>query len=74
VKVATRVQQAFGVELPLSALFQAPTVERLAREIAHVQLTARPDDEVLALLAQLEAEEAEQRAAAENAARPGHAT
>jgi amino acid adenylation domain-containing protein len=72
VKVATRVQQAFGVELPLSALFQAPTVERLAREIAAVQLAARPDDEIMALLAQLEAEEAEQRAAAENAAGSGH--
>ncbi|HEX6909727.1 MAG TPA: amino acid adenylation domain-containing protein, partial [Longimicrobium sp.] len=55
VQVASRVQQAFGVSLPLHTLFQAPTVEALSRRIARAQLEARPQDEVLALLAELEA-------------------
>ena len=33
-RVAARVQEALAVELPLRALFEAPTVEALAREIA----------------------------------------
>ena len=55
VRVASRVQEAFGVSLPLHALFQAPTVESLSQRIALAQLEAQPDDEVLRLLAELEA-------------------
>jgi amino acid adenylation domain-containing protein len=55
VRVASRVQEAFGVSLPLHTLFEARTVEALSLRIARAQLEARPDDEVLRLLAELEA-------------------
>ncbi|HEU4560571.1 MAG TPA: amino acid adenylation domain-containing protein, partial [Longimicrobium sp.] len=58
VQVVARVHEEFGVSLPLHALFQAPTIEALSLHIARVQLEARPDDEVLRLLAELEAEAA----------------
>jgi acyl-coenzyme A synthetase/AMP-(fatty) acid ligase/acyl carrier protein len=55
VQVASRVQAAFGVSLPLHTLFQAPTVEALSQRIARAQLEAQPQDEILRLLAELEA-------------------
>jgi amino acid adenylation domain-containing protein len=54
VKVVARVQQAFGVSLPLHTLFQAPTIEALSQAIARAQLLAQPEDEILRLLAELE--------------------
>ncbi|HYW12687.1 MAG TPA: phosphopantetheine-binding protein, partial [Longimicrobium sp.] len=56
VKVVSRVQEAFGVSLPLHTLFQAPTIESLSQAIARAQLEAQPEDEILRLLAELEAE------------------
>jgi hypothetical protein len=53
--VGARVQEAFGVSLPLHTLFEAPTVEALSLRIAHAQLLAQPADEVMRLLAELEA-------------------
>ncbi|HEU0054092.1 MAG TPA: phosphopantetheine-binding protein, partial [Longimicrobium sp.] len=58
VRVAARVHEEFGVSLPLHALFQAPTIEALSLYIARAQLEAHPPDEVLRLLAELEAEAA----------------
>jgi amino acid adenylation domain-containing protein len=55
VQVAARVQQAFGVSLPLHTLFQATTIEALSRRIAHAQLVVQPEDELLELLAEMEA-------------------
>ncbi|MEW5928740.1 MAG: amino acid adenylation domain-containing protein, partial [Gemmatimonadota bacterium] len=57
VRVGSRVQEAFGVGLPLHALFQAPTVEALSLRIARAQLDAVPADEMLGLLAEMEAAE-----------------
>jgi amino acid adenylation domain-containing protein len=54
VRVVARVQEAFGVSIPLHALFQAPTIETLSQAIAHAQLLAQPEDEILRLLAELE--------------------
>jgi uncharacterized coiled-coil protein SlyX len=42
------------VSIPLHALFQAPTIETLSQAIAHAQLLAQPEDEILRLLAELE--------------------
>ncbi len=56
VKVVSRVQEAFGVSLPLHTLFQAPTIESLSQAIALAQLEAQPEDEILRLLAELEAD------------------
>ncbi|HEX8829538.1 MAG TPA: phosphopantetheine-binding protein, partial [Longimicrobium sp.] len=55
VQVVSRVHQEFGVSLPLHALFQAPTIEALSLHIARAQLESQPHDEVLRLLAELEA-------------------
>jgi acyl carrier protein len=55
VQVLARVHEEFGVSLPLHALFQAPTIEALSLYIARAQLEAHPPDEVLRLLAELEA-------------------
>jgi amino acid adenylation domain-containing protein len=55
VRVVSQVQEAFGVSLPLHTLFQAPTIEALSQAIARAQLEAQPEDEILRLLAELEA-------------------
>jgi acyl carrier protein len=54
-RVAARVQEAFGVALPLHTLFQAPTVEALSLQVARIQVAAHSEDEVLRLLGELEA-------------------
>ncbi|NMO21435.1 non-ribosomal peptide synthetase, partial [Pyxidicoccus fallax] len=41
-RLVARVRQAFGVELPLAALFTSPTVESLARVLSEHQLTRVP--------------------------------
>jgi malonyl CoA-acyl carrier protein transacylase/acyl carrier protein len=41
-RLISRVRQAFGVELPLEAVFEAPTVARLAARITTASLIAEP--------------------------------
>ena len=56
-QVISRVRLAFGVELPLRAIFEEPTVEGLAESVARMvleQIDALPDDEVIDLLAALD--------------------
>jgi amino acid adenylation domain-containing protein len=55
VQVVSSVHAAFGVTLPLHALFQAPTIEALSRQIARARVEDVPQDELLRLLAELEA-------------------
>ncbi|GAA3773608.1 hypothetical protein GCM10022403_005910 [Streptomyces coacervatus] len=41
-RVTNRVRRRFGVEMPVKALFEAPTVARLARQVAHQKSARRP--------------------------------
>jgi len=64
-QVVARVRRAFGVDLPLRALFEAPTIRELARVVsaAHVADEARLDA-LLARIDQLTEEEAAELLAA----------
>jgi amino acid adenylation domain-containing protein len=44
-KVLARVNEAFGVELPLQALFKSPTIAGFTAAIGESLLTGEPDDE-----------------------------
>lgn len=54
-RLAAAVQTEFGVELPLRDMYTAPTVEGLAQLILRVQGELAGDDDLEALLAQIEA-------------------
>jgi FkbH-like protein len=54
-QVISRVREAFGVEVPLAALFEeAPTVANLARAIARYQVEQADEGEIAAALAELD--------------------
>jgi acyl carrier protein len=53
-QVISRVQQEFGVDLPLRRLFEAPTIAELGVLILEAQATSVGDDQLAGLLAELE--------------------
>ncbi|HEV8241011.1 MAG TPA: amino acid adenylation domain-containing protein [Thermoanaerobaculia bacterium] len=69
-QVVSRLRQAFAVDLPLRALFEAPTVAGVAAAVAAAveKRTRLADDEALALLAEVE-RMSDAAAAAEHALR-----
>jgi acyl carrier protein len=54
-QVLSRVREAFGIEVPLSALFEeAPTVANLARAISRREVEQAESSEIAALLRELD--------------------
>ncbi|MGH8718630.1 MAG: non-ribosomal peptide synthetase, partial [Burkholderiales bacterium] len=53
-RVIARARQALHCELPLRALFEAPTIERLAVKITDIQMQNEDPNEMARLLADLE--------------------
>jgi acyl carrier protein len=57
-QVLSRVQKAFGVELPLRSMFDTPTVAGLAEAVIQKSLERADADLLAKLLAELEGEPA----------------
>jgi amino acid adenylation domain-containing protein len=55
-QVVSRLRDAFGVEIPLRALFESPTVEELSLVIAQAQAEQASPDDLARLLDELESE------------------
>ncbi|HWQ34985.1 MAG TPA: amino acid adenylation domain-containing protein [Blastocatellia bacterium] len=53
-QIISQLREQFCVELPLRRLFEAPTIEGTARLIAEQQAASASEDEMAALLAELE--------------------
>jgi amino acid adenylation domain-containing protein len=53
-QVASRIQQAFHVQLPLRVLFDAPTIPRLTAAIATAQITKEDAEKAADMLAELQ--------------------
>jgi amino acid adenylation domain-containing protein len=54
-RLISRVRESFGIELPLRAVFEAPTLGRFAEAVLDRQLAAHDEAELERLLAELEA-------------------
>jgi acyl carrier protein len=55
-QVVSRLRDAFGIEVPLRALFESPTVAELSLSIAQVQAQQAAPDDLARLLEELESE------------------
>jgi amino acid adenylation domain-containing protein/FkbM family methyltransferase len=53
-RLASRLRTELGVEVPVHALFESPTVAGIAELVRQSQLAAQPSDELEAMLSQLE--------------------
>ena len=74
-QVVSRIREEFGVEIPLRTLFEHPTVEEITQEIAVLQAESVGDEELEALLAELDDlsdEEARELLAQDAAGEPGN--
>ena len=68
IRVISRVRQAFGIELPLIALFENPTLVGLAAQVDQLKIVGNTPNEMANLLVEIESlsdEEAERRLAKE---------
>jgi hypothetical protein len=57
-QVVSRLRQAFGLDLPPRALFELPTVARLALDVVEALARRAGDEHLAGFLAELEAVEA----------------
>ncbi len=53
-RVIARVREAFGVDVPLRRLYEAPTIAQLAEIVASALIDAQESAEIEELLAELE--------------------
>ena len=53
-QVVSRIREHFEVELALSAMFEDPTIEAIALHLLQVELEGTDDDDMAALLAEIE--------------------
>ncbi|MFD3581566.1 amino acid adenylation domain-containing protein [Streptomyces sp. NPDC058683] len=53
-RMVARVRESLGVEVPLRAVFEAPTIAALTTEITRLSVAQEPGDDLLELIADLE--------------------
>ncbi len=70
-RLISRLREAFAIELPLRALFEAPTLGALAERVLAAQLEGQTDAELADLLAELEGLSEEEAAALAEEETPG---
>jgi hypothetical protein len=54
-RMVVRIRRAFGVELPVAAIFQSPTIEALAVEVETLRASTHNEEDLLRILAEIEA-------------------